>query len=546
MVLTNYLTVLLNSLFTWFGNDPQCPEGWIHFPGTNLELDCLPKDPKAIRDLLQGTCPEGWIDSSNLNEDIGCLYFPEDSATVWAQAAFICDQLGTGTECAGGEPPGCKAKVQRVEASDLKKAQTLGQLAYFDSVFNSHKSAWWLGLSYVKAVSGFAWFSDPTTKIDEAIFASIFQPDDPTPQPDNSLCVLMSYKDNALKWDDQSCWMNTYEGESVGAICQCVGDYCPKTGVTSSPEPTEPTPNSDCIGEWLYVPKLGCIQLPLAAAGLTQADANTACSGIGGYLVELETEEQIKELAKKEELLESFNHDAQTFWLGMKDERIENYWYNPVAGTVINDSIIPWYDGQPNGKRKENCLVATLSSTEGPGWHDVSCDSKTFLDKEIYPICMESSSSATGSTNPSDATGSTNPSDATGSTNPFPNDCQYLNDQLSTCYQYVTDTTSWTDAQKNCESKGGNLVSSLSAEENEYIGQSVIQFESVWLGAQGSGSGGFTWADKSPWGYTNWRAGEPGTSSTEECVFMSASTWQWSAYDCTYHLGFVCKLTRTR
>lgn len=481
--------------------------------------------------FLRGDCPDGFIDSTLLNEDIGCLNFLDDIPTVSAQAEFLCDDLGTGTESVGGGPVN-NAKVQLVEAEDLAKAKDLATLAH---LVQKDKAAWWLGLSYHQTATGFAWGSKPETAIDITQFSSIFTPDDPTPSIDNSLCVVMAYP---LKWDDISCWQSSFESNPIGVICQCYGDLCPAPPAPTL-EPTQP-PIADCLGDWLQVPGLGCIQLLVDLAGLTYEGANTACSDVGGYLVEVETAEQIAELKKKEDLLGAL-YGAETFWVGATDAILENIWYNPVSETSLPSGLIPWYDGttggakQPDGMKSENCLVASLNSAQ-PGWHDVSCQATEFMGENIIPICMESSASPTSSPTVSPSVSPSAP--------PFPAGCEYMNGLLSTCYLYVTETSSWTDAEANCASQGGQLASSLTPAENEFIGNSVIQFDSVWLGAKGSGAGGFVWSDLSPWGWTNWKSGEPGTSSTPECVFMSASTWFWSAYDCDYPLGYVCKLTK--
>merc|ERR1711892_100524 len=153
-----YLTIIVGIV-----SSEECPDGWTYFPGTSLELDCLPTSLPELYTVLQGTCPDGFIDSSFLNEDIGCLLFMDDVPTVSAQAKFFCEQYSDG-ETFGGAPGG--ALMQKVEAIDLQKAKDLMTLAH---LVQQDRTAWWLGLSYWKAASGFAWDSATDTKINEAM-----------------------------------------------------------------------------------------------------------------------------------------------------------------------------------------------------------------------------------------------------------------------------------------------------------------------------------------------------------------------------------------
>jgi len=477
-------------------------------------------------------CPDGWTTSTNTA--LGCLLFTEEKPATACEAKHMCDLRGTKTDTAlRGQRD---AVVQMVEVTDVAAAEKLAEYADFIE----KDATWWLGMSYdvTGSTPGFSWNSDPTSVV-TADFSDIFTPDETPPIINNDLCVVMNVENNKPVWDDVKC----FDSSPAKLICQCI-DKCPAAAVTASPTDPQPTdPPLVCVGEWILVEELGCVQLLPDASGQTYEEASSTCSGLGGYLVELETEAQIQNLASKEELFASIYPECETFWLGMSDEEYEGFWLLPVAHTMMDNGLIPWATSpaQPDGDKAENCAVATLNA-DNAGWHDVACDSTEFLGKKIVPICLEDKSTP-ASTDPAQSSASPASTDPAQSTPVvFPPNCQFMDAQQDTCYLYIRTEAEWKDAEAYCVSLGGHLVSSLSEAENNFIGSSVIELYPIWLGASGSGSAGFTWADGSAWDFEFWRDGEPGSASDEECVYLSPTTRLWNAYKCDYPLRSVCKL----
>ena len=81
------------------------------------------------------------------------------------------------------------------------------------------------------------------------------------------------------------------------------------------------------------------------------------------------------------------------------------------------------------------------------------------------------------------------------------------------CYKMMTSRISWAEARAHCQGLGtnGDLASIPDQETNEIIMSllSTVQ-RRYWIGGTDAASeGAWQWADGTPWGYTNWRRGQP-------------------------------------
>ncbi len=84
-------------------------------------------------------------------------------------------------------------------------------------------------------------------------------------------------------------------------------------------------------------------------------------------------------------------------------------------------------------------------------WEDCSCATTTFEQKKVAPICQP--------------------------------DCPAGGWKLfeGRCYLVVKSSATWTDAEKDCNNKGGHLVSVHSADENSFI-RSLYSSNNMWIG----------------------------------------------------------------
>ena len=103
-----------------------------------------------------------------------------------------------------------------------------------------------------------------------------------------------------------------------------------------------------------------------------------------------------------------------------------------------------------------------------------------------------------------------------------------------TCFSYSTSTgINWVDARLQCVTRGYDLATVTSLEENTLI-YSLSGGSDCWIGYNDRYiEGTFIWADGSINTYTRWLTGEPNDGSgNEDCVIIH-STGYWNDARCT-------------
>lgn len=84
-------------------------------------------------------------------------------------------------------------------------------------------------------------------------------------------------------------------------------------------------------------------------------------------------------------------------------------------------------------------------------------------------------------------------------------------------YQRFDDTTTWHDAKDACDNLGGHLATITSAEEHDFVYDSLVfdaPDDMVWLGATDEvAEGTWAWVTNEAWDYTHWAGGEPNNCS---------------------------------
>ena len=105
------------------------------------------------------------------------------------------------------------------------------------------------------------------------------------------------------------------------------------------------------------------------------------------------------------------------------------------------------------------------------------------------------------------------------------------------CYYWNKIYEKWSDAEKFCNTKDGNLASVENEETTKFLNS--WKAEEYWLGGTDEGTEGvWRWTDGSPWNYTNWRPGQPANISKvlgdeENCLTVSNKMGQkWSDKNC--------------
>ena len=120
-----------------------------------------------------------------------------------------------------------------------------------------------------------------------------------------------------------------------------------------------------------------------------------------------------------------------------------------------------------------------------------------------------------------------------------------LSTSTGRCYKMVTSRISWAGARAHCQGQGtnGDLASIPDQETNELVFSLLSGSGVYWLGGTDAASEGvWQWADGTPWGYTNWRSGQPNDiENTENHLAMVGSNGLWTDQPETKNIWFVCQ-----
>ncbi|XP_019906421.1 ladderlectin-like [Esox lucius] len=119
----------------------------------------------------------------------------------------------------------------------------------------------------------------------------------------------------------------------------------------------------------------------------------------------------------------------------------------------------------------------------------------------------------------------------------------------SHCYFYVSTKRTWSQAEQNCLSLEGNLVSILSAGENEAVKDLVFRathsYPWTWIGGSDTNENRvWFWSDGAKFDYSNWASGEPNNQAgAEHCIQTDyEGAGYWNDLPCESQLPSVCKL----
>merc|ERR1711879_294909 len=108
---------------------------------------------------------------------------------------------------------------------------------------------------------------------------------------------------------------------------------------------------------------------------MTWYSAQELCWSLGGYLAEIEDQEQ-------ETHLDNFLGDGRDYWLGLNDLAQEGTF--KWAETHQVAEYTNWASGQPdNGHGSEDCVFKFADSLK---WNDEACDGHDA--QHVYALCM--------------------------------------------------------------------------------------------------------------------------------------------------------------
>ncbi|XP_070175303.1 macrophage mannose receptor 1-like [Littorina saxatilis] len=319
-------------------------------------------------------------------------------------------------------------------------------------------------------------------------------------------CVTVAYNDHNLQWH-----VTSNCGTPHKFLCQLPVNK----GLR---KPTPPPVTYSCPhGYTLYPTDHTCVQMN--SHDMTWDQARASCKTKGADLV------SIKNTAFNNFIKAQIRTHRGKYWIGLHDRNRENLF--EWLDSNIKATFYNWYQGEPNNYAgNENCVV--IFDTSNYQWYDAACSSK------YHYICQI------------EATRSNQPATTT-TQKPWSTNCgpMWENDPNSfSCYMFNTERLSWLDARTACQANHGDLVGISSLAEQFYINGRLARLNSnyFWVGANDRQSEtGWRWADNSPFGFLNWRPGEPNNQGNSDCVGISKANGQWSDFKCTDRYGYICE-----
>ena len=123
----------------------------------------------------------------------------------------------------------------------------------------------------------------------------------------------------------------------------------------------------------------------------------------------------------------------------------------------------------------------------------------------------------------------------------------------SVCYKWIRAKFTWFEAFDVCKANNGNLAGIPDEDVNEFLREYIPDGQAgdyCWIGGFEHDEGFWAWDDGRPWGYQNWKEGEPNhvDGNTEDC--LSLITWNmpdlneepglWDDLDCDLPMSFIC------
>ncbi|XP_060599605.1 macrophage mannose receptor 1-like [Ruditapes philippinarum] len=316
-------------------------------------------------------------------------------------------------------------------------------------------------------------------------------------------CFAMSAKKPIGLWK-----IHTNCSSELPSVCQV-----PRPGFTTTTPPTtvsstEPLP--PCEDTWQ---SYGQYCYKVSDEKQQWHVAREICIHYGGAMVTINDADENNAIARMID---------EESWLGLHDTESEGVFVWEDGSPTLYTF---WYRNEPNNAGAgEDC--AAISPGDGY-WNDLTC----YIAKRY--ICKiprgKSVNKDPPMINTFKACDESSPDDGW---KVFGDYCYYLgNDEMLT----------WHDANANCLSKGSNLASVHSEEENRFL-LSMVAHESdvCWIGFNDLDlDNRFSWSDESVVDFTSWASGQPNDIYGEKCVPI-VFDGSWHDYPCNDRKPYIC------
>ncbi|XP_051251449.1 ladderlectin-like isoform X20 [Dicentrarchus labrax] len=120
----------------------------------------------------------------------------------------------------------------------------------------------------------------------------------------------------------------------------------------------------------------------------------------------------------------------------------------------------------------------------------------------------------------------------------------------SRCFLYVPRVLNWAQAERNCQSMGGNLASVHSFQEYHEIQRMIVRVSHysnpAWIGGSDAQQERYwLWSDGTRFSYSHWCRGEPNNDRGQHCTQINFSDQKcWDDFWCDGSLPSVCARKR--
>eukprot|EP00092_Neocalanus_flemingeri_P081679 GFUD01102073.1.p1 GENE.GFUD01102073.1~~GFUD01102073.1.p1 ORF type:complete len:277 (+),score=66.81 GFUD01102073.1:57-887(+) len=116
----------------------------------------------------------------------------------------------------------------------------------------------------------------------------------------------------------------------------------------------------------------------------TWYEAREKCKEIGGYLVEINSQEEQDLIVSTSQAL-GWDGLKLTIWLVLNDIKTEGKWVWDHSQKRVNDGYTNWHVGEPNNSGNEDCAH---TGWKWNIWNDIPCDYKKKLGKQWTPATV--------------------------------------------------------------------------------------------------------------------------------------------------------------
>ncbi|KAL2097652.1 hypothetical protein ACEWY4_006859 [Coilia grayii] len=264
---------------------------------------------------------------------------------------------------------------------------------------------------------------------------------------------------------------------------------------------------------WKKNPVTGIFYQVNVNSALTWHQARKSCQQQDSDLLSI-TEPQ------EQTFISGITSDFQTtLWIGLNQLNTESGW-QWVDGYPFR--YLRWGPGQPDPAPGWSCASLNTAQTSDH-WENKLCNKKHGY------ICQKKNTTPVATTGP--------PVACKAPWIPYAGHCYFLNRTKNT----------WKEANDQCITGGGHLVSIHNIEEQSFVFSQLgyRETDKLWIGLNDKKTQLlFDWSDQSPVTFTTWDAQEPShhRSEEEDCVLMGGKDGNWADASCEEQNGFICKI----